>query len=316
MKRQTSADGCWTTAWTWVLGPAVMVCGAWIAPVHAQDDLPGSVPATSIRVLTADERAYTSLGIPEDARINPEANTRLLILRDGHLLIDYGLKHALSSVPRPGGGRWQEEIVERVEVAGDESSAILQKFRFRGVADREGETNPEDNPFRRLAEVDLLSTELTWIDADHPEGLWSVTLEADRWLKSLLILPARRGVALSTTKGNGGRADLRLYNGTGREILTLSEIEASVTSLDATLDGTYLLVDLAYPIRADLPDRGVRIFNMLAGSHWTYTWSYGEPNEPVSYEMLETGALHLRLPGEIHVYDAAGSLVEIRTPGA
>ena len=314
--KQTPADACRVIARAFALVGVIVFCGAWMPRAIAQDDdLPGSIPATAIRVLDAEERAYASLGIPNDARVNPEAKTRLLILRDGRLLIDYGLKHSVSSVPKPGGGRWQEEVVERVEVAGDESSAILQRYLFRGVPNGEGEGSPEDSPFRRLAEVDLLSTELVWIDADHPEGLWSVTLEADRWLKNMLILPQRQGVALSTTMGNTGGADLRLYGGFGREILTLSEIEASVTRLDATLDGTFLLVDLAYPARADLPDRGVRIFNMPTGSHWTYTWSYGQPNEPVSYEMLETGALQVRLPGEIHIYDPSGNLVEVRTPG-
>ena len=173
MKRQAPADGCWTTVRTWVLAGAILVFGAWIVPAHAQEGLPGSVPVTSIRVLESEERAYASLGIPEDARINPEATTRLLILRDGQLLIDYGLKHSLTWVTKRGGGRWQEETVERVEVASDESSAIIKRFRFRGVADEEGETDPQNDPFRRLAEVDLLSTELVWVDADNPEGRWA-----------------------------------------------------------------------------------------------------------------------------------------------
>jgi hypothetical protein len=273
-------------------------------------------PVSGIRLYETGERDYQALGIPEENRIHPEARNRVVIFKDGSLVADRGLEHTVRTVPRPGAPPWREEILEKVEIASDQQFAVIQRFRFRQIPEGERRASAVDDPSRRLAEVDLLSTELTWVDANYPDGFWSTVLGEDRWLSNMLLLPGRRGIAVSTTSGPNGPADLRLFDQVGREVLSLDPKLASVTKLDSTLDGSFFLVDLAYPQRGVAPDRGVRIFNMLDGTSWTYSWSYGEDGEPISYEMLETGALRLELPGEVHVYGPDGTLVEVKGSGS
>jgi len=273
-------------------------------------------PVSGIRLYQAGEPDSQALGIPAEVRINPEAGARLVIFKNGQLVADRGLEHTVRSVPRPGSPPWREEILEKAEIASDQQFAVIQRFRFRQIADTDKKASESVDPARRFAVVDLLSTELTWVDANYPDGFWSTVLGEDRWLSTILLLPARRGIAVSTKAGPNGPADLRLFDQVGREVLTLDSTLASVTSLDSTLDGSFFLVDLAYPARGVAPDRGVRIFDMVRGTNWTYSWSYGGDGEPVSYEMLETGALRLKLPGEVHLYGPDGKLAEVRGDGS
>jgi hypothetical protein len=276
-------------------------------------------PVSGIRLYEAGERDYQALGIPGELRVHPEAKARLVIFKDGQLVVDRGLEHTVRSVPRPGAPPWREEIVEKAEIASDQQFAVIQRFRFRQISDderRAAGSAEADDPSRRLAVVDLLSTELTWVDANYPDGFWSTVLGEDRWLSNMLLLPARQGIAVSTTTGPSGPADLRLFDQVGREVLSLDPTLASVTKLDSTLDGRFFLVDLAYPKRGIAPDRGVRIFDMAGGTNWTYSWSYGEDGEHVSYEMLETGALRLKLPGEVRLYGSDGKLIEVQGAGS
>lgn len=289
-----------------VAATCVLAFGASVAQMEA------TRPVSGIRLYQAGEPDYQALGIPAEVRINPEAEARLVIFKNGQLVADRGLEHTVRSVPRPGSPPWREEILEKAEIASDQQFAVIQRFQFRQISDADKKAGESVDPARRFSVVDLLSTELTWVDANYPDGFWSTVLEEDRWLSNILLLPARRGIAVSTTTGTSGPADLRLFDQVGREVLSLDSSLASVTRLDSTLDGSFFLVDLAYPKRGIAPDRGVRIFDMLRGTNWTYSWSYGGDGEPVSYEMLETGALRLKLPGKVHVYGPDGMLAEVR----
>jgi hypothetical protein len=150
------------------------------------------------------------------------------------------------------------------------------------------------------------TVELTLIEPGHPEGLWSVTLEDGLWVKSVVPLPRAAGVAVSTHATMDGPADLRLYGPDGDLLYRMADRGASTIGLRATGNGAFLAADVAYSGKAEGPDRGILVLDLLQGTRWTYAWSYGKESEPLSWDLQETGILEIRTASSTVRYDRNG----------
>jgi hypothetical protein len=87
-----------------------------------------------------------------------------------------------------------------------------------------------------------------------------------------------------------------------------------VTDLTATSNGAFLGVSLAYPERPGLPQMGILVLDLLRGTRWTYSWSYGEAGDPLSWTLEDSGVLEVKVPGKIVRYDRNGA--PLRSEGA
>jgi len=273
-------------------------CVALFAAVTAAtSDLPPVGPGDVIRVLPSTSPDYVRLDVPPSLRVAPEASSRLVVFRGGVPVLDRGLVIDVQVVPRAGGtegSREERGYIEDAEVSPDGRFAILLATRYtktvslRDVAETEGKT------------------ELTWIDVAHPKGLWSVPFEKGIWIKKVLLLSPKHGIAVSTIADPQGPADLRLFSPDGIEMLRLRGEEASVVDMRSTSHAAFLAVDLAYPDRDGLPGRGVLVIDLAHGRRWTYTWSYGDNREPVSWSLADTGILEVTTPDGLRLFDRNG----------
>ncbi len=251
-----------------------------------------------VRLFSADDPEYQSLDIPDARRVASEAVRRLVVFRGGAPVSDRGLGNEKRVVERASSANaaseYEDGFVEDAEVSLDGRFALVLSTRYRKPVDPGTGVETKGK------------TDLTWIDPAHPEGLWSVSLERERWVKKVLLLSPKHGVAISTLTDPNGPADLRLYGPEGREMLRLKGEEASVVDMTTTSQGAFLAVDLAYPDRPALPNRGVLVLDLLHGTRWTYTWSYGKDGEPLSWSLADTGILEVKTPGGTRCFDRNG----------
>lgn len=259
-----------------------------------------SVPppaADVVRVLPADSPEYLQLAIPDSVRVAPDAASRLVLFRGGVPVLDRGLAIDVQVVPQPAGSgaaKVEQGYVENAEVSLDGRFAVLLATRYKKTIGFRDEVETEGK------------SELTWFEPAHPKGLWSVTLENGVWVKRVLLLSARHGVAVSTITDLNGPADLRLFGPEGIETMRLRREDGSVVDMRTTSHGVFLAVDLAYPERGGLPDRGVLVLDLLHGTRWTYTWRYGEEHEPMSWNLADTGILEVSTADGLRVFDRNG----------
>ena len=242
-------------------------------------------------LLTASDPEYLRLELPADLQLAPEAFSRLVVFRDGVPLLDRGLRDerlSVSTAPSEERG-----YVEDAEVSADGRVAVIVSTSYRRTL-TSGEAKTE------------AETELTWIDPEHPKGLWSVALEEGRWVKKAVPLSEKRGVAVSTCRDLDGPADLRYFGPDGAELLRVNEDESSLVDMVATNHGAFFAADLVFPTRPGVPDRGILVLDLLRGTRWTYTWSYGGEGEPVSWNLEETGILQVNIPGAVLRFDRNG----------
>ena len=150
-------------------------------------------------------------------------------------------------------------------------------------------------------------TELVWIDADHPEGLWTVPLENGRWIRTIVPISERRGVAVATLADPDERdADMRIIGPDGIEKLRIRESDGSTSEIVATPHGNFLAVGLLYPERLGKPNQGIVILDLTYDTRWTYTWTYGDDAEPLSWKIDDTGVLQVTTPLAIRSFDRLG----------
>lgn len=220
-----------------------------------------------------------------------------MVFRGGSAIFDRGLRNEKVAAPlsRAGDSPAEEEgYVEDAEVSPDGGYAVVLSTRYR----------------RPISPPDAVATrgrtELTWIDPAHPRGLWSVQLEEGRWVKSVVPLALRHGVAVASVADADGPADLRLYGPEGAEVLRLKGEEGSVIAMKAASHGAFLAVDLAYTDRQDFPNRGIAVLDLLQGTRWNYSWSYGGDDEPIAWNLADSGVLEITTPGGTQSYDRNG----------
>lgn len=300
---------------TWVIALQHLLAAALLAANAPRAGKPEPVPlpadplpieAAGVRLFTRDDPEYLRLESPSEIQIAPEARSHLVVFRAGTPVLDRGMRRERRAVapPRGGAGSWMEEgVLEEAQVSADGRLAVVISTRYRrAVETKRGEADSDTPSASR--------TELTWIDAEHPSGRWTVALEEGRWVRKVIPLPMKRAIAVSTFLGPDDPADLRLYEPGGREVLRMSEDEASVADMTATSLGGFLAVDLKFPPRRGMPDRGLVVLDLLHGTRWTYAWSYGGEGEPVSWHLEDTGILEVKIPGASLRYDRNGKLLE------
>jgi hypothetical protein len=269
-------------------------------------------PPDRIAPFVTGEEEYARLRVEPGSRIAPEAADRLVVFQGGRPVLDLGLRNEYHLVPgsqAPTEEVFEEGIVEIAEIAPDGRSAVILSTRYRRPAD-EGAATPElgEKPQPQGESV------LTWVDAKRPEARFSVELHDGRWVREVIPLSAGNGLAVSTTRGLEAPSDLRVFGPDGRETFHHSEDEAAVTGLAASNNGGFLAASLAFPERPGFPQQGVLVLDLLHGTHWTYSWSYGGEGEPISWSLKESGVLEVRLPGRIMLYDQNGTPVGTAPP--
>lgn len=255
-----------------------------------------------VRIFSKSDGEYASLSIPARAQLFPEADERLVVFRDGAPVFDRGLRVStqVTGTIRDAAGELEEGVAEDAVVSADAQFALLATTHFRRPALKSGE--PRETP-RRATGV----TELIWIDADHPQGLWTVPLENGRWIKSIVPLAPRRGVAVSTVADpDEADADMRILGPEGMELLRIRETEGSTTQLVTTPLGAFLAVDLLYPDRLGMPNEGITVLDLTYDTRWTYTWTYGDDAEPLSWKLDDTGVLQVTTPAAVRSFDRKG----------
>ena len=270
-------------------------CAAVLAVVTSATNV--VAPVDGVRILSSTSPEYAQLEIPSSLRLEPDAFSRLVVFRNGVPVLDRGLALDVQVAPKPGGedgAREEQGYIEDAEVSQDGRFAILLATHYRKTLSLRDSAETEGR------------TELTWIDPAHPKGLWSVLFDRGVWVKGVLLLSPKHGVAVSTMNGPQGPADLRLFGPDGIETMHLRGEEASVVGMRSTSHAAFLAVDLAYPDRNGLPSRGVLVLDLLHGKRWTYTWSYGDNHEPVSWSLTDTGILEVTTPDGLRLFDRNG----------
>lgn len=259
----------------------------------------GDTNPDRIVLLTDSESSYGPIARADIPRSYAQATLRLVVFRAGVPVRDHGLREESRIVPPGPGSPAREELrSDSAIVATDGRSAILV---------RTDASRPVVGPEPAEVPVEVAGrTELTWIDPEHPEGRWSMRVSEGRWVREIVVLPNGFGAAVSTVRDLGEPADLTVVSADGETVFRQDELEASVGAITATSNGAFLAVDLAFPARPGLPDRGVLVFDLLAGGHWTYAWSYGSEQEPSGWEIEDTGILVVEIGGVSRRYDRFG----------
>jgi hypothetical protein len=274
------------------------VVGDVLRPASATDE----APRNGVRVYRSDDPAYKKLESAERQRSLPEAISRLVVIHDGALVLDRGLKNESWTVEMAGGagGSRVEGVVEDAAVSEDGSFAVVLTTTYRRP--QKAKTDKAQEPPPPPVGV----SELVWIDPLHPDGKWTQVLEDGRFAKQILPLSPAQGVAVSTIRQIDGPADLRILGPDGKSRLRLDEAEGSVLALDAASHGGFLAADLAYPDRQQLPHRGVVVLDLVHGTRWAYQWRYGSDEEAVQWQLDDSGVLEVTTPVRVRRFDRAG----------
>ncbi len=280
-----------------------------LAPAGAAT--PAASSADRVILLLRGDPDYEKLAIPRERRTFPDAAQRLVVVHQGAPVLDLGMRDDVKMVEAARGGRTEEEgITDEAEVSADTRSAVILTTHYR----RPVPSTAQEREAQDLSTARAAATEITWIDAKHPEARFTTPVEEGRWVNEVIPLPAGRGLALSTTGGLDQPADLTLIGADGKATPIVRDVEASVTELIATLNGAYLAIALAYPERGGLPDRGIVVLDLATSSRWSYTWSYGQEGEPVSWNLEETGVLVVKTPGAVLRFDKSGKPIGGKRP--
>ena len=271
---------------------------------------PGAVPVPKdgVRIFSRNDKDYQSVAVPPDRRTAPDAESRLVVFRDGVALLDRGLRVAKRVVgeEEPSAAPMEEGIAEDAVLSPDGRYAVLATTRYRRTAPTP--TGPGSAP-----EDARGRTELVWIDPDHPAGLWSVVLEDGRWVKKIVPLSARRGVAVSTLADpEDPDGDFRIYGPEGIQEMRIPESEGITAEIVATGGGGFVAVGILLPGRPGLPDRALTVLDLTYGTRWSYTWSYGGDDEPVSWKLGDTGILEVTTPLLVRTFDRSGKPMGVK----
>ena len=264
---------------------------------------PAAVAPDRVVLLGAGDDEYRALAIPRSYKTAPQAPMHLLVFRKGLCVRDIGLADAQETGEH---GTPTTAIVEetgkteRAYVAADGQSAVVQRTRYVSRVDV--------TPGQKSTVNDTVTgdTTLTLIDPEHPNGRWQVTLENARWAKDVLVLPAAKGVLVSTFLPRNGPADFRVLGPAGRESIRIPESSAETVSLQSSPDGGHVAAEVTFKDGPLLPERGVIVFDLSRGTQWTYGWRYGSDREPLSWRLLGDGVLAVKLPAGTERFDSTG----------
>jgi hypothetical protein len=264
---------------------------------------PAPPPPDRVVLLSAADSEYTALAIPRAYKTAPEARLHLLVFRGGLCIRDHGLADAMANDGRQEAGAAvveQRGTTERAIVGLDGKAAVVVGTRYVSRVDvSPGQTSTAHDTVTG-------DTTLTLVDPAHPDGRWRVTLENARWAKDVLVLPNAGGVVVTTFVPRTGPTDVRILDASGREAVRVPENSAESQRVEASPDGGFVAAEVSFRDNAELPERGVIVFDLAHGTQWTYGWRYGSDAEPVSWTLESAGVLSVKIPGATHRFDATG----------
>jgi hypothetical protein len=261
-------------------------------------------PPDRVALLASGDAEYKALAIPRSYKTAPEAPMRLLVFRGGLCVRDLGLATEQSSAGNGASGQAIVEergSMERGYVAADARTAVILRTHYVSRVDV--------TPGQNSTENDTVSggTTLTLVDPAHPDGWWQVTLEHARWAKDVLVLPGAHGVVVTTFLPRNGPTDVRILDATGHESTRVPESAAESLRIASSPEGEYVAADVAFRDDPLQPERGVMVFDLANGTHWTYGWRYGSEAEPTSWTLESHGVLAVKLSGGTKRFDATGA---------
>lgn len=300
-----------------MLDATALVLLVLLAPAKTRPEVPAPVadtvpvferiPSNGVRLFESNDPDYLSLGIPGDRRIAPQAGSRLVVFRDGAPVLDRGLRVEKWLAEADGASKppVEEGAADDAVVAPDGRFAVLASTRFRRVASPPGRPSEAPGKARGV-------TELVWIDPAHPEGRWTTPLENGRWIQTIVPLSPVRGVAVSTLADpDDPDADFRIYGPDGKESMRIPETEGVTAEIASASHGGFVAVDLLFPDRIGLPNRGVTVLDLTYGTRWTYTWTYGSDGEPTSWRLDDMGILEVTTPESVRSFDRNGKPIRL-----
>lgn len=293
-----------------LLAVSLLVGLPWVRSGSAVPPATATAPEASaaaapdrVVLLAADDPEYRALAIPRSYKTAPEAPMHLLAFRGGLCVRDLGLADTQTNGERGTPGTTvveQKGTTERAFVAPDGRAAVVARTRYVSRVDvTPGQTSTANDTVTG-------DTTLTLVDPTHPDGRWRVTLENSRWVKEVLVLPAERGVVVTTFLPRRGPTDVRILDATGHESLRVPESAAETLRIEASPEGVQVAAEVTFRDNAQLPERGVIVFDLAHGTQWTYGWRYGSDAEPVSWTLNSQGVLAVKLPGGTRRFDATG----------
>ena len=263
--------------------------------------------AVTDRIVLVDsgDRGYALLDVPEAVRVHAGAKLRLVVLRAGEPVADRGLRDRRTVEPlgdeRGARGYRERSLVENAYIAADGRSAVVVRNESETVQERGGDV--------RLVAG---SSTLDWIDLEHPEGRWNLSLDGDRIIRLAYPLSGSRGVAVMASRAGEFGGDFGVYDPAGVRFVHFGGLEGTPRELRPTAHDAFLAVELAFASRPGFPDQGVVVVDLLRRAHWTYAWWYGTDREPTSWEIADTGVLTLRFAERTASYDRFGHELEDR----
>jgi hypothetical protein len=268
------------------------------APTPDAPDAPDRVV-----LVAASSSEYLALAIPRSYKTAPDAPLHLLVFRGGLCVRDHGLADAKANDGRGVEGTAiveQTGTTQRAYVASDGRAAVVVGTRYVSRVDV--------SPGQKSTVNDTVTgdTTLTLVEPTHPDGRWRVTLENARWAKDVVVLPDAKGVVVTTFVPRNGPTDVRILDATGHEAIRVPETSAESMRIEASPEGGFVAAEVTFRDNAELPERGVIVFDLARGTQWTYGWRYGSDAEPVSWSLQREGVLAVKIPGGTHRYDPTG----------
>jgi len=253
-------------------------------------------PGDRLALFQREDPENQALSIPGGIQDYPDSGLRLLIFRNGSVVLDRGLRDTRSERAEAGAAAGKtlfpdSEILETVEISPDDQSGVLVRTWIRPPG-KDGSLSG--------------NVSVAWIDPDHPRGRWSLPLPPDRFVEQAHVLDQGRGIALMTATPEQSGIDFTLYDRHGDSVYHLDAAAGSVLDFRATRAGAFLGLEIAFPEDQNLPEMGILVLDRLQNGSWIYTWSYGDDREPVEWTLRDDGVLEIRTPGRSETYDRTG----------
>ena len=235
------------------------------ASAPATDAPPPPPRGARIQLLGAEDPDYAALVGSGENRSAPEAPERLLVLKDGAVVLDLGVQIV------PVEEQAAAPVQERVALADDASSAVIVRLE------------------RKPSARDQVT--VTWLPAEDPQKAWKKPLTPGHRVPLALPISRARGLVL-VSEVPDAPDDLRVFDVKGSEVYRLAGAPERVIELRGSDSGRFVAADLAYRSGGGSPgDRAVWVYDAASRTAWTHPWKYGDDDEVTAWKLLEDGTL-------------------------
>ncbi|HEX5043762.1 MAG TPA: hypothetical protein VFV75_12700 [Candidatus Polarisedimenticolaceae bacterium] len=253
----------------------------------AEGGAPAPAPAARgarIQLLGAEDPEYIALVGAGGDRSLPDAPERLLVLKDGAVVADLGIRMV------PADEQATAPVQERVALADDASSAVIVR--------QERKANAREQ------------TTVTWVPAEDPGKAWKKPLAPGNRVPLALPIPRGRGLVLVSDVPDAPD-DVRVYDAKGAEVYRMAGAPERVIELRGTDSGRFVAADLAYVTGKTSPgDRAIWIYDVASRTAWTHPWKYGDDDEVTAWKLLEDGTLETDTAEHRFTYGPGNRLVD------